>query len=211
VIHLVLADDHPLLLDGLERLFDQEPDFEVVARCVNGEEALQAIRRHRPDVLVLDLKMPGNDDLSVVREAKVDVPGMAVVILTAALEETDVLQALSLGVRGVVSKETAPHVLVQAVRDVHDGKLWLEQRAAGRALSGMMKRAAGERDLAAVLTQRELEIVRRVATGRRNKEIAHDLTITEGTVKMHLHNVFEKLKVGSRLELTLCAQSKGLL
>ena len=121
------------------------------------------------------------------------------------------VEAVRLGVQGIVLKENALQVLVQAVREVHAGGQWLEQRAAGRALAKMLQRQAGERDLAAVLTQREIEIVRMVATGLRNKEIARRLSITEGTVKIHLHNIFEKLKVESRLELTLRAQSKGLV
>ena len=211
MIRLVLADDHPILLAGLEQLFREEPEFEVLARCRDGDEALKAVRLHRPDVLVLDIKMPGKDGLAVVREIQRDRIELGVVLLTAALEDSEVMEAIRLGVHGIVLKETAPHALVRAVRQVHAGGQWFEQQAAGRALSKLVKRDAGERDLAAVLTQREIEIVRRVATGRRNKEIARDLSITEGTVKIHLHNVYEKLKVGSRLELTLHAQNKGLI
>jgi DNA-binding NarL/FixJ family response regulator len=211
LIRLVLADDHPILLSGVELLFRQEPDFEVAARCTSGEEALRAVRLHRPDVLVIDFKMPGRDGLSVVREIKHERPDLGVIVLTAALAESEVLEAVRLGIQGIVLKETAPHVLVKAVREVHAGGQWLDQRAASRALATMLKRSEGERDLAAVLTQREIEIVRRVATGLRNKEIARELSIAEGTVKIHLHNIYEKLKVGSRLELTLHAQSKGLV
>jgi DNA-binding NarL/FixJ family response regulator len=211
VIRLVLADDHPIVLAGLEQLFRQEPDLEVAAGCTSGEEALRAVRLHRPDVLVLDVKMPDRDGLSVVREIRGGQPGLAVVLLTAALDEAQVVEAVRMGVQGIVLKENALQVLVQAVREVHAGGQWLEQRAAGRALARMLQREAGERDLAAVLTQREIEIVRMVATGLRNKEIARRLSITEGTVKIHLHNIFEKLKVESRLELTLRAQSKGLV
>lgn len=211
MIRLVLADDHPILLAGLEQLFREDPELVVLACCGDGDEALKAVRLHRPDVLVLDIKMPGRDGLAVVREIQRDRIELRVVLLTAALEDAEVMEALRLGVQGIVLKETAPHVLVRAVRQVHAGGQWLEQQAAGRALSRLLKRDAGERDLAAVLTQREIEIVRMVATGRRNKEIARELSITEGTVKIHLHNIYEKLKVGSRLELTLHAQNKGLL
>ncbi len=211
LIRLVLVDDHPLLLGGIEHLFLNEPDFEIAARCTDGDAAVRAIREHRPDVLVIDLKMPGRDGLSVVREVKPGQPALGVVLLTAGLGEAEVVEAVGLGIQGIVLKETAPHVLVRAVREVHDGGQWLDQRAAGRALATLLKRNEGERGLAAVLTQREIEIVRCVASGRRNKEIARDLSIAEGTVKIHLHNIFEKLKVGSRLELTLHAQNKGLI
>lgn len=211
LIHLVLVDDHPLLLGGIEQLFLQEPDFAVRARCTDGDAAVRAVLQHCPDVLVIDLKMPGRDGLSVVREVKAEQPGLGVVLLTAGLDEAEVVEAVGLGIQGIVLKETAPDVLVRAVREVHGGGQWLDQRAAGRALATLLKRNEGERGLAAVLTQREIEIVRRVATGLRNKEIARELCIAEGTVKIHLHNIFEKLKVGSRMELTLHAQSKGLV
>jgi DNA-binding NarL/FixJ family response regulator len=211
VIRLVLADDHPIVLDGLEQLFRREPDFEILDRCTDGEAALAAVRRNPPDVLVLDFNMPRRDGLAVARDLKRDQVATRVVLLTAALDEAAVLEAVSLGVKGIVLKEMATRVLVQAVRQVHGGGQWLERQATGRALTRMMERQAGERELAAVLTPREMEIVRMVASGLRNKEIASRLHLTEGTVKAHLHNIFEKLKIGSRLELTLHAQAKGLL
>jgi DNA-binding NarL/FixJ family response regulator len=211
LIRLVLADDHPLLLDGLEHLFRHEPEFEIVARCGNGETALAAVRLHRPDVLVLDFKMPDRDGFSVVREMQQDAIAPAIVLLTAAVNENEVTEAVRMGIRGIVLKEVASQVLVQAVREVHAGGQWLERRSVGRALEKMVRRETGERELAAVLTPREIELVRMVASGLRNKEIARRLSITEGTVKTHLHNIYDKLAVGGRLELTLHAQNRGLL
>jgi len=210
-INLVLADDHPIILDALENLCDQEKDFKVVARCVNGEETLQAVRKHRPDILVLDIRMPKKSGLEVLRQMKQENLPIRVVVLTAALDEEEVLEALNLGVAGVVLKEMAPNLLVQCIRKVHAGEQWLEKRSVGRALEKMLQREASARLLVGTLTPREVEIVRMVATGLRNKEIADKLSIVEGTVKIHLHNIYEKLGVDSRLALTLYAQEKGLV
>lgn len=210
-ISLVLADDHPIILDGLEALFRMEQDFQMLARCVNGEETLQAVRQHRPDVLILDIRMPGKDGLVVLREMKKEKLPTRAVLLTVGLDEDDVLEALRLGVRGVVLKEMAPQMLVQCVRKVHAGEQWLEKRSVGRALEKMLLREAGERHVAGVLTPRELEIVRMVAAGLRNKQIADTLSISEGTVKIHLHHIYEKLHLDGRLELALYAQDRGLV
>lgn len=210
-IRLVLADDHPIVLDGLENLFRLEPDFRVVARCVNGEECLAAVRRYAPDVLILDIRMPRYDGLTVLRELNREKSPTKVVLLAAALEEEEVLEALRLGVRGMLLKELAPQMVVQCVRKVHAGGQWVEKQAFGRALDTLLRREAGEREAASVLTPREIEMVGMVARGLRNKEMSQRLSISEGTVKIHLHNIYRKLKVENRVELILYAQAKRLV
>jgi len=210
-IRLVLCDDHPIVLDGLENLFRLEPDFRVVARCVNGEECLVAVRRHQPDVLVLDLRMPRKDGLTVLRELHREKNPVKVVLLAGALEEEEVLEALRLGVRGMVLKELAPQMVIQCVRKVHAGEQWLEKQAFGRALETLLRREAGEREAGSVLTPRELEMVGMVARGLRNKEMSERMNISEGTVKIHLHHIYRKLKVENRVDLILYAQSKRLV
>ncbi len=210
-IGLVLADDHPIILDGLDHLFRQEEDFKVLARCRDGEETLQAVRKHRPDVLILDLRMPGKDGLAVLREVRKEKLPTRVVLLTAEMSDAEALEAIRLRVNGVVLKEMAPQLLVKCLRKVHAGGQWWEKRSLGRAMETMLRREAGEREIAGVLTPRELQIVRLVASGLHNKEIADKLTISEGTVKIHLHHIYEKLHVDGRLELTLYAQDKGLV
>jgi len=210
-IGLVLADDHPIILDGLDHLFRQEEDFKVLARCRDGEETLQAVRKHRPDVLILDLRMPGKDGLAVLREVTKEKLPTRVVLLTAEMSDAEALEAIRLRVNGVVLKEMAPQLLVKCIRKVHAGGQWWEKRSLGRAMETMLRREAGEREIAGVLTPRELQIVRLVASGLHNKEIADKLTISEGTVKIHLHHIYEKLHVDGRLELTLYAQDKGLV
>ncbi|MGH9361775.1 MAG: response regulator [Thermoanaerobaculia bacterium] len=209
-IRLVLADDHPLVLDGLEQLFRLERDFEVVARCRDGHEALRAIRQHRPDVLVLDIKMPGLDGLSVLRAIRDERLPTETVLLTAALDDDQLVEAVRLGVRGVVLKESAPRVIINALREVRSGGSWLEGRAVSRALQKLVGREATVREAERLLTPRELEIVRMVGSGARNREIASRLFITEGTVKIHFHNIYEKLAINSRVELALWARDQGL-
>ncbi len=209
-IRLVLADDHPILLDGLQRLFQLEPDFEVLARCSDGAEAVRAVVRHRPDVLVLDLGMPVKDGLTVLRELReLNLP-TATVVLTASLDEDDLLEAIQLGARGFLAKGVAPDLIVKGIRKIHAGEQWLEPGLVVRAVTKVARREALGREAGGVLTAREREIVRQIAAGRRNKAIAEALSISEGTVKIHLHNVYEKLGLDGRLALMLYAQDNGL-
>jgi DNA-binding NarL/FixJ family response regulator len=210
-IRLVLADDHPLILNGLENLFRPEKDFEVLARCTDGIETLQAVRNHRPDVLVLDIRMPGKGGLDVAREMQKEKLPTRIVLLTAVLDEGELLEAIRLGVQGIVLKEMAPSMLLSCIRKVHAGEQWIELRSAAQALEKMLRREAGAREVAAILTPQEVTIVRMVAGGLRNKEIADKLHISEGTVKVHLHNIYEKLHVNSRVSLLRYAQEKGLV
>jgi len=208
-IRLVLVDDHPIVLHGLQRLFERHPDIEVVGSCADGPSAFEAVRAHHPDVLVLDLRMPGESVLDVLRRmAAAQLPCKSV-ILTAAVRDADAQEAVRLGAKGLVLKESPPETLVECVRTVYRGETYYERGErdtsprAGGASGGD---AAGE-----ALTPREIEIVRMVGQGLRNRVIAERLSISEGTVKVHLHNIYEKLKVDGRLELVLCAQEKGLV
>ncbi|HEV8454264.1 MAG TPA: response regulator transcription factor [Gemmatimonadales bacterium] len=210
-IRLVLADDHPVVLHGLEHLLRLEPGFEIVARCTDGVEALEAVRRHRPDILVLDIRMPRKGGLEVLREIREEKLPTKVVILAAAMQKGEALEALRLGVRGVVLKEFAPKMLIQCVRQVHAGKQWIERETHCGALELLLRREAAQQELAEVLTPRELELMRMSTTGLSNRQMAAQLGITEGTIKIHLHNIYHKLKIYSRLELVLLAQSKGLV
>ena len=208
-IRLVLADDHPLILDALEQLFALERDFQVLARCQDGEEALKAIDSYQPDVLILDLRMPRKDGRAVLREMQQAQCPTRVVLLTAAIEESEALEAIRLGVHGVVLKEMATHLLVKCVRRVHAGGQWVERRSASQVLNTLLRHRNGQRDVANILTRREKEIMRLVAQGIRNQSIAEALCISEGTVKIHLHNIYKKLHLDSRMALSLYARDNG--
>ena len=210
-IRLVVADDHPLVLDGVENLFRLEEDFQLIAKCTDGIETMQAVRSHRPDVVILDIRMPGKDGLTIAREMLAEKLPTRVVLLTAELEDDQLLEAVRSGVRGIVLKEMAPQLLVQCVRKVHAGEQWIERCSTALNLEKMLRREAAAREIEALITPREISIVKMVAQGLKNKEIAGKLFITEGTVKVHLHNIFEKLQVKGRLALLHYAQEKGLL
>jgi len=210
-IRVVLADDHPLILDALESLFRTEGDIQVLACCLNGVETLAAVREHRPDILVLDIRMPEKSGLEVLREIQEQHLPTRVVLLTAALDEAELLEAVRFGVHGIVLKEMAPKMLLECIRTVHAGEQWIEYRSAKLALDKLLRREAGTREVAAKLTHQELAILRLVAEGLRNKEIADKLHISEGTVKVHLHNIFGKLGLDSRLALLRYAHDKGLV
>lgn len=208
---LVLTDDHPIVLHGLENLLRAEPDLQVVARCASGDETIIAVRRHQPDLLILDMHMPGKDGLAVLRELQRDKLPTKVVLMAERLDDEEVLEAFRLGVEGMLLKELALKMVVQCVRKVLAGELWLEKRAVSRALEVLLHRENGEREATALLTPREMEMVRLVALGLGTEEMSSRLAISEGTVKTHLHRVYRKLKVNNRVALTLYAQALRLV
>ncbi|OLB61027.1 MAG: hypothetical protein AUI11_11430 [Acidobacteria bacterium 13_2_20CM_2_66_4] len=210
-IRVVLVDDHPIVLQGLQHLFERQADFEVVSCCEDAATAIEAVRAQHPDVLVLDLRMPGANGLDVLRTMFNERIPCRTVLLTAAITEEQVLEAVKLGAAGLVLKESPPDTLVSCVRRVHQGEQWIDQDTVSRAFRAVLDREAAAREASLTLTPREIEIVRMVAQGLRNKAIAERLSISEGTVKVHLHNIYEKFGVDGRLELVLCAQQKGLI
>lgn len=208
-IRIVIADDHPVVLDGLARLFGVERDFEVVASARNGDEALRAVRKFAPDILVLDLRMPGKDGIAVLGEMRRDGSTTKVVVLTA-MENEDVLSAIRLGVRGVVMKDMALRLLVECVRIVHGGGRWIEKSAANRAVDRLLQRESGMRMMAKNLTPREVQVARMVADGLPSKHVAGKLAISEGTAKLHLHHIYSKLNLRGRVALMRYMQSHGV-
>ena len=210
-IKVIVADDHPIVLSGLEHLLRDAAGFDVVDRCTSGLEAVASTRKYRPDVLVLDLHMPGMDGLAAARQLHDDGDLPATVLLTAQLHEDEFIEAISLGVRGFVLKEMATTLLVQCVRQVHSGGQWLEKDSANRAMAKLVRREAKGQEVAGLLTPREIEVVRMVARGLTNREIASGLCIAGGTVKIHLQNIFEKLKISRRVELVRFADKYELI
>ena len=209
-IRVILADDHPLVLNGLYHLLLENKDFQVLERCTSGAEALAAARRHQPDIVVLDLLMPGMDGLAVARALNETSNPPNIVLLTAQLHEDQLIEALRLGIKGFVLKEMATKLLVECLRRVHAGGQWLEKDSAARAMAKLVRREAKGREISSLLTPREIEVVSMVAKGFSNKEIGSHLCIAEGTVKIHLHNIYEKLKINRRAELVRFAEEYGL-
>ncbi len=208
-IRLVLVDDHPIVLSGLTQLFTRQKDMKVVGSATTADGAVEAVKAHKPDVLVLDLRMPGKSGLDALKALGAAAEPTRVVLLTAAIRDEEVVDAVQRGAKGIVLKESPPDTLLECVRRVHAGEQWIDHETLARAFDRVVHpdSAAG----GAPLTPREIEIVRMVAEGLRNRAIAERMSITEGTVKVHLHNIYEKLGVDGRLELVLCAQEKHLV
>jgi len=209
-IRIILADDHPVVRRGLSQFIAEEEELEVVAECANGEAALQAVERHKPDVLIVDLQMPTVGGMEVLRRLREKQIALPTIVLAGNISDDEVMEAMRLGAKGVVLKEMAPSLLVQCIRKVASGGLWLEKEAVGRALEKMLQHEQSREKVREVLTPREIEITRMIARGLGNREIGEKLFISEGTVKTHLHTIFEKLGIKSRLQLANYAQEKGL-
>jgi len=208
-IRVVFADDHAIVLGGVASLLALESDLAVVATCSNGETSIEAVRALEVDVLLLDLSMR-LDGLAVMRTLIKEGICPRVVLLTAEIDDDQTLEAVRLGVGGIILKEMAPQLLMECIRKVHAGQRWVERKSVGRALDTLLRREAGLRDLRQALTNRELDIVRMIVLGLRNSEIGQRLSVSEGTVKSHLHHIYEKLGVNGRVGLLLLAQQKGL-
>jgi DNA-binding NarL/FixJ family response regulator len=208
---IVLADDHPIVLQGLQHLFARHPDLEVVASCSGADEALAAARHMQPDVVVLDLRMPQRSGLDLLAVLGRELPNVRSVVLTAAITQDQVIEALKRGAAGIVLKESPPEQLIECVRRVSRGETFFDTDTVTQAMQAAASGSNTAPDGTAALTPRELEIVRMVAQGLRNRVIGERLVISESTVKVHLHNIYEKLGIEGRLELVLLAQQKGLV
>ena len=210
-IRIIIADDHPVVRRGLSQYFADEEELEVVAECADGESALAETVRLLPDVLIVDLRMPLLGGMDVLRRMKERLPAVPVVLLAGNISDDEVMEAMRLGAKGVVLKEMAPALLVQCIRKVAAGGVWLEKEAVGRALEKMLQNESAREKVREVLTPREIDIVRMVARGLGNREVGEKLFISEGTVKTHLHAIYEKLRLKGRVQLANYAQEKGLV
>jgi DNA-binding NarL/FixJ family response regulator len=206
MVRLLLADDHPIVVQGLLSLFATEPDLEVLAACSDGRELLAALRTHHADVLLLDQSMPGLSGTAILRRLAEDGDLPPAILLTGTIAEEQALEAVRLGVRAIVLKEEAPRLLLDTIRAVARGERPLAPELVRRAYGPRTPQAAEGHDR---LTSAELKIVRLVCRGLPNKHIARELDISEATVKIHLHRVFRKLNVSNRVQLTIRAQQGG--
>lgn len=205
-IRILLADDHPIFRDGVRRLLEQEDSVTIVGEASNGNECVSMLSKLKPDILLLDLRMPDKDGLAVLEEVNFDSIGTRVIVLTATEDDNDVVRAMRLGARGVVLKQSATDLLLKSILKVQSGEIWLDNRMTAEVMRAFSKSSeAGPRREKPLLSDREREIVQLVAQGFRNREIGEKLFISEQTVKNHLHNIFDKLGVSDRLELALYA------
>ena len=210
-IALVIADRYPIVLDAIEALFRDEDCFTVLARCASVAEVRAAVVAHRPDVLVSDVWVNERDPLAFVRNLRSGREATRIVLYSGRMNDELMLEAAYLRIEGVVPKTSPSASLISCVRAVHAGERWLKPRTPAQAPEprGTNGRASG--DPLACLTPRELEIASLAARGRRSKDIARALDISPSTVRIHLHNVYVKLKLPGHVELTVFAREHGLL
>jgi two-component system nitrate/nitrite response regulator NarL len=217
-VRIVIADDHPIFRDGLRRLLEAEPDLKVLGEASDGAEAVRLARQIKPDILLLDLAMPKHPGLEALRDlstgANANSTPVRVILLTAAAEKSQIVEALQLGARGVVLKDSATQLLLKAIHTVMSGEYWVGRESVCNLVQYLRTLVQSSSDEARQkkfgLTPRELEIVAAVVAGYSNKEIAEYFKISEDTVKHHLSNIFDKLGVSTRLELALFAVNQSL-
>jgi two-component system nitrate/nitrite response regulator NarL len=211
-VRIVIVDDHPIVREGLRLILSTEPDFEVVGQASDGPAGLDAASTLKPDILLLDIDMPRLTGLEVLQALSERRSDVKTIILTASIENNEIVEALRLGARGVIRKETPPRILIRCIQSVSNGKYWVGQEAFSTQIEGTqsLTSIANVRSAKFGLTAKENQVISAVLEGDTNKAIAARLSITEQTVKNHLTNIFNKLGVSNRLELARFAAKNRL-
>ena len=205
-IRILIADDHGIFRDGLRRLLEAEPNLCVVGEAADGAEAVALVTQLRPDILLLDLAMPRVPGMDALRELAAGQQAVRTILLAAAVERPQILEALRLGARGVVLKESATQVLLKSIAAVMAGSYWVGRESVPDLKELILDSAAPELPGRRYgLTRREMQMVAAIVEGSSNREIAQKFNVREDTVKHHLTSIFSKLGVSTRLELALFA------
>ena len=214
-INVVISDDHALFREGLRKLLEAEPGIRVVGEAVDGEETLKVVRQLKPHVLLLDLSLPKLSGLEVLAElGKAEIQTRSI-MLTAAIDRDQVVEALQLGARGIVLKHAALQVLLKSIRCVNEGQYWVGQEGVSDLIQALRRMKPSHsvpvppRNFG--LSSREMQVIALIVAGYTNKDLARELGISENTAKHHLTNIFDKLGVSNRLELVLYAVDHGLV
>ena len=206
-VRVVIADRHPVILQGLSSVLEVQRDFRVVARCGDGASCVDAIRNFLPDIVLLGASMPDISGLEILAIARSENLAVRLVFFTAPVEEHDLRMLAAGGAHAVISNEVDTEILVQTLRQVADGQSLLQSPSADQ-LMGREQSVAAEKAVT-MLTERERQIMRLVSEGLSNKEIGRRLGLTDGTIKVHLHHIFQKLDVGNRTALAALAISRN--
>jgi DNA-binding NarL/FixJ family response regulator len=211
VIRIVTADDQPLILDALRTILEREPDLEVVGEAADGDGAVDAVRRHRPDVVLMDIRMPGRDGIEATRAVLSEPDPPKVLMLTTFDLDEYVHACLRAGASGFLLKDTEPAAIVAAVRAAHAGDATLSPAVTQRLIASYVLTPAPDAALPAALTEREIQVLRAIARGLSNAEVAHELYVGETTVKTHVTAILAKLGVRDRLQAVIVAYENGLV
>jgi len=202
LIRVLVAEDHTVVRDGLVAIIKQEADLDVVAETGDGQQASELWKKHRPDITLMDLRMPGLDGVSAIYQIRAADPNARIIVLTTYDGDEDIYRGMRAGAKSYLLKDVRREELFQCIREVHAGRTFLPAAVAAKL---------AERLPTEELTPRELEVLRLLAAGKPNKLIGADLTIAEVTVKSHVQSVFRKLNVLSRTEAIAVANRRGLL
>ncbi len=214
VIKILIADDQSLFREGLRTLLTVQPEFEVVGEANNGEEVLRSVAELSPDVVLMDLRMPGMDGVSATRSLHQNYPEIKVIVLTTFDDDEDVFEGLRAGAVGYLLKDVSSSKLFEAIRAAAKGEYFLLPSITAKIVSELKRvslPAAGRVELVEPLSSREMEILRLVSQSMSNKQIANTLVITEGTVKNHLSSILAKLSAKDRMQAVTIARRYGLL
>jgi DNA-binding NarL/FixJ family response regulator len=200
-LRVVVVDDHLIILDGLRRLIEAEPGWQVVSTCRSARHAIEVVMAETVDLVVLDLRMPDMNGLDLIHCLRSDRPDLPLIVLTADISDEDLAEAMRHRVNGIVLKEQAPSALVECIRAVAAGRTYFADQTLNAALERIREGDVAREQVLEKLTPREIEVSRLAAAGLRSREIAARLGIAPGTVKLHLHSVYSKLDITTRVEL----------
>jgi len=210
-IRVLIADNHPVFREGLARLFQEEEDLECIATAKDGDEAIKLAEELKPDVAIIDVNMPNTSGIDALKQIKKAHPGIGILMLSAYTYSHYVNSAIQAGADGYLVKNIPRHKLIEAIRMINDGQGVFNLEASGDVLRKLTAEENGQIASANTLYKRELEVLKLVAKGMTNKQIAGELNISDNTVGTHLVNIFRKLGVESRTEATLYALREGLI
>jgi NarL family two-component system response regulator LiaR len=209
-IRVFLADDHAVVRKGLETLIGTHKDMEVVGTAVNGEEAVERVPQLRPDVILMDIQMPRKNGVEAIAEIKVIIPDARILVLTSYSEDETVFAAIKAGALGYLLKDSSPRELIQAIRNVYEGRSSLHPDIALKVIHELNKPPAKLPPTEEPLTEREVDVLKLVARGLSNQDISEKLVVSERTVRTHISNILGKLHLANRTQAALYALRQGL-